>query len=752
MLAVRTRTTSVFVVLAMIAALMLLAVPRARAATTGQYANGWSVNNNADWTPFPPSPNPLGPPDNNCTGGVIPGAWAEFTFGGFGLSGSDTVTGIEVSVKYRSSGTHSLQLKNGGVNVGTSKTLAASPVASFCSSTAIVTAGGAGDTWGSGLTTADFNAGTVSVRLTEGPSNLDLDSIELIVHFTPGGDTPPTADAGGTYTGIEGAPIAVSGIGSTDDNGITTYEWDCLNDGTFEFSSASPTGNSCTYADDGSYTVALRVTDTIGQQDTDTAAVTVSNVAPAITSITVSPASLDEGNSVSVTGTFVDPALASETHSGSALWSDGETTPLSVGSGTFATSRTFPDDHPATATVLDTFTVVITINDGDGGSDSATSPDVTVRNVAPTIDSLSITSPIDEDDTATLSGTFSDPALGVATEIFVLDIDWDGDTVFDETVAVTGGSFSVAHQYLDDDPTGTPADTFNVNVRLGDDDLGAATGFVVLTVDNVAPVITSVVSDATFADKAEEGETVTVSGTFTDTGTLDTHVAAVDWGDGTITPATVVQGAGSGTFSASHAYAVGGVFTVTVTLIDDDTGADAETTTAVVTGVGVNGGVLQVVGTAGDDHVHVKTVQDEIDVKASFTSPRHRRFDASSITSVEIWLCEGNDHGNVHQNITIPATIHGGDGNDTLWGGSADDSMFGDDGNDRLWGRNGDDLLDGGDGDDRLDGGKGDDDLLGQAGDDKLFGRDGDDFLDGGADTDFCRPGPGTDTVVNCET
>jgi hypothetical protein len=54
------------------------------------------------------------------------------------------------------------------------------------------------------------------------------------------------------------------------------------------------------------------------------------------------------------------------------------------------------------------------------------------------------------------------------------------------------------------------------NTRLTDDDTGTDSNAVSLIVNNVDPVITALASDATFADKAEEGETVTVSGAFTD--------------------------------------------------------------------------------------------------------------------------------------------------------------------------------------------------------------------------------------------
>jgi hypothetical protein len=96
-------------------------------------------------------------------------------------------------------------------------------------------------------------------------------------------DGPPTAAAGGPYAGDEGGPIPVDGSGSGDDEGIALYEWDCEDDGSFDASSADPTGSSCTYPDDGAFTLRLRVTDDAGQTATGTASVIVANVAPTAT-------------------------------------------------------------------------------------------------------------------------------------------------------------------------------------------------------------------------------------------------------------------------------------------------------------------------------------------------------------------------------------------------------------------------------------------------------------------------------------
>ena len=413
-------------------------------------------------------------------------------------------------------------------------------------------------------------------------------------------------------------------------------------------------------------------------------------------------------------------------------WGNGETSMVTLGAGdrNHVFQYTYDDDNP-TGTASDGYPISVSVTDEDGDSGNAATA-ITVNNVDPEIQSINLSAAsINEAQSVTVTGTFSDPALGVGTEMFVGTAVWSDGVATTLTLNGVTGTFTTTRTFLDDHPsTGTPSDTFTVDITITDDDLGTDTETsAVLTVNNVDPVITDFVSDATFDDKAEEGDTVNISGSFTDVGTLDTHSAVVDWGDGSATEAiTVVQGAGFGTISGSHIYTAGGVYTITVTLTDDDTGTDTDDTLAVVTGVGLNNGVLYIVGSNVDDMVMVEQTGTGLTaVHADFVPEPVRTFATADIDRIITYLCDGDDHMTIAGSVVTPIVVHGGDGNDHLHSGGSLAALLGEGGDDRLIGQSGRNVLIGGTGSDSLLGGSEQDVLIGgttssDSDDDALFG------------------------------
>ncbi len=135
----------------------------------------------------------------------------------------------------------------------------------------------------------------------------------------------------------------------------------------------------------------------------------------------------------------------------------------------------------------------------------------------------------------------------------IASYDWDfGD-------GATGSGVSVSHTFAQDG-------TFQVRLTVTDSDGLVDTATFTLTVTNVAPAI-GAIPDGT----VDAGATYTVAGTFADPG-ADAWTVTVDWGDGSA-PGVVASGARS--FSLSHTYATADLYTVTVTIADDDASSTA---------------------------------------------------------------------------------------------------------------------------------------------------------------------------------
>jgi PKD repeat protein len=96
---------------------------------------------------------------------------------------------------------------------------------------------------------------------------------------------------------------------------------------------------------------------------------------------------------------------------------------------------------------------------------------------------------------------------------------------------------------------------------------------VAFAVSNVAPAVGAIsVNQSLIA----VGASVTASANFTDPGTLDTHTALWNWGDGNTSAGVVTESNGSGAVSGTHPYTTPNVYVVTLTVTDKD--GDSSTT------------------------------------------------------------------------------------------------------------------------------------------------------------------------------
>jgi hypothetical protein len=91
---------------------------------------------------------------------------------------------------------------------------------------------------------------------------------------------------------------------------------------------------------------------------------------------------------------------------------------------------------------------------------------------------------------------------------------------------------------------------------------------------NAAPELGPIVAPI---DPQQVNTQVNASASFTDVGVLDTHTGIWDWGDGTTSAGTVSESGGSGTILGSHTYSTPGVYTIELTLTDDNGESDSAT-------------------------------------------------------------------------------------------------------------------------------------------------------------------------------
>src|SRR2546423_1105757 len=189
------------------------------------------------------------------------------------------------------------------------------------------------------------------------------------------------------------------------------------------------------YADTGTYSVGLTLQDSAGHTVTAGASVSPTNVGPAMGTLSLSPNSVVDHQTVTVSGSFTDPGTA-DTFSLTLNWGDGTSSSDSLAAGT----RTFSLTHSyATAGAV---TITATVVDRDNAR-SSSSADLVVlpSNHAPAGLLLGVTG---SGANVTVDATFTDADVLDTHEVLVT---WGDGASERQTLAAGTTAFSASHVY-----------------------------------------------------------------------------------------------------------------------------------------------------------------------------------------------------------------------------------------------------------------------------------------------------------------
>jgi PKD repeat protein len=346
-------------------------------------------------------------------------------------------------------------------------------------------------------------------------------------------------------------PVTADASGSKDTDGtpIATYTFD-WGDGTPSTGPQAGSSAPHTYANPGTYSVTVKVTDTANLSSTATKTLTVLADAPPAAALTVTPST-----GFAPLGVTADASAST----------DADATPIATytfdwGDGTSATGPQPGPTAPHTYAAAGSYTAKVTVTD-TGGLSSFTTKTVTVSPDAPPSAALTVTpssgiAPLKI--TADASGSTDPDPTPISTYTF----DWGDGT------AVTGPQSGATAQH-----TYAAAGSFTVTVTVKDTGGRSATATRAVTVTpDAAPV-----AKLSVTKSSSDPMQVTADGSAsTDTDATPVGSYRFDFGDGTAVVTTNAP-----TSKATHTYVNAGTFIVKLTAIDTAGNASVQVTTSV---------------------------------------------------------------------------------------------------------------------------------------------------------------------------
>jgi len=617
-----------------------------------------------------------------------------------------------------------------------------------------------------GLITGNWNdqvSGPISVIVTvkdNGTPNMpDRDTFLITVL-----NAAPTALLSGPSAGLPGQSLSFTLL-ATDPSSVDqaagfAFQIDWDGDGNVDqiVSGLSGTTVSHAYASPGVYTARVTAMDKDGGVSTP-AMLTVSlNQSPPIDPMNQLPLTMVEGSSLLLA------AIG---------WIDPENDPLTYAWDLNADGQ-YDDATGAITTVTwssllaigladnGVYQVRLRVDDGHGGVTFSAPIALTITNAPPTADAGGPYA-INEGAGLSLLAIASDPAG--ANDPLTYSWDLNGDDVYGDAVGATP-TLSWA-QLVSLGLNNGPA-TFNVRVRVTDDDGGSTDSAVsIVTINNVAPVA-AIFGPTT----ALRGEVKTFTFTASDISEVDAlgqFIFTVNWGDGS--PVQIV--AGYSGVQVTHGFNAAGPITLSVTVTDGSGGVSAPATYGVLVDAyrlraNVDNPLLTDLvwgGTGGADDVTFEQVSAStirIHEQLLYGTAVNNSVDINSINGrVIAYGNPGNDRLSA-AGMSTKVTLDGGAGNNTLYGGNGGDLLIGgsnggegQQGNNVIIAGNGDNVIYGNDVLARKKSSGGDNLIVGGSGNDLIYGNFGQNLItannpngDGGeGGQNLIVAGGGSDTV-----